>query len=331
MDLADVGHRGFAYVPSFLDRGEVELLRGDFDSVSVEANANYHVRRVSPSVLQQLNDKCQAVAQSVHSGAGIRTNMVNDAVYFATFTERSTIASPKGGRQQFSWHQDHENYWQWQDSWNYLNLYIPIVKPEHQRSNLGVVPFDRLRQRAPDLYEKLVGRGATRVLRRRHGWVIKDDDRGGNVARIDFDLAELEQTPQLSEGDLLLMRGDVIHRTQDASTRRIAVSIRMSDADAIVERSKLARGGMVKAVMMISAASLFEPYFHYFDATRSDTATGADLHRHVQKLKQQRRDGQRAAFSTTRTAFLGRLLREKIRAIRPRARAGSRTPGYGSV
>jgi hypothetical protein len=62
------------------------------------------------------------------------------------------------------------------------------------------------------------------------------------VLSCDFD--EIGDTPQLEAGDLLLLRGDVFHKTQDTDTDRIAISFRMVNSKTIVRRSSLVSFGV---------------------------------------------------------------------------------------
>lgn len=308
--FSDVDTRGFLLIRSFLDEEQIEMLRRDFDSASLEKNANYSLRRISSEALDRLDRQCREIIDQVHLATQVRVNLLNDGIYFATFSEKPTLVKLRPGPQQFPWHQDHENYWLWQDTLNYLNFYIPVVKPILERSNLTLAPFDRFEQLAPDLHRKLVGRGATRVLKSGKGWIVKDDDQGGIVGRLDFDLAEIEETPLLAPGDLLLMRGDLIHRTQDSSTRRIAASIRYINGETEIRRASLASGGLAKAVMMVNGRDMYGPAFESFAAADCDTQSAEQMDGYI---KQQIRTGMP---SMGRAAFFSRLLREKSRGRR---------------
>ena len=48
-----------------------------------------------------------------------------------------------------------------QNHYDYLNFYIPIVKPDIEKSNLCLIPFDVLERESPKAYEFLVRGGAT--------------------------------------------------------------------------------------------------------------------------------------------------------------------------
>lgn len=316
--FSEIDSRGFLVIRSFLDEGQIEMLHRDYEAASLEVNSNYSVRRISQEALEDLERRCQQVVDHIENQSSVRVNVLNDGVYFATFSEKSTLVRLRPGPQQFPWHQDHENYWLWQDTKNYLNFYIPVVKPVAEKSNLAVAPFDRFRELAPEVYQRLIGRGATRVLKTGRKWIIKDDDRGGKVGQLDFDLAQIEETPFLEPGDLLLMRGDLIHRTQDSSTRRIAASIRYINSDTPVRRSALAEGSLAKALMMLNARYLFEPTFRCFESAGSDVLRAGEIDRYLKELRE-RRLKQEAAANSGRIAFLARLAREKLRCRRQRS------------
>lgn len=310
--FSEIDSRGFLLIRSFLDEQQIELLRRDYEAASLEVNANYSVRRISAEAMGSLQDKLEEVVKGVEEHSTVRADLLNDGVYFATFSEKATLTSPRKGPQAFPWHQDHENYWLWQDCKNYLNFYIPVVKPVAEKSNLTVAPFDRFQQLAPDVYQRSIGRGATRVLKSGGSWIVKDDDQGGKVGRLDFDLADIEETPHLQPGDLLLLRGDVFHRTQDSSTRRIAASIRYLNSETKIHRSRIAKGSLAKLVMMLNARYLFEPAFRCFDAADTDVLPAGEIDRYMKELTQRRLKGEEAA-NTGRLAFLARLAREKLR------------------
>jgi len=315
LPFSDLDSRGWILIPSFLDGGEIETLEKDFAAAPLEVNSNYSVRRISPAGLSGLEPRFEEVLGEVREHSSVRVDLLNDGVYFATFAEKATLANPRGGAQQFPWHQDHENYWLWHDTKNYLNFYIPVVKPVLEKSNLTVVPFDRFAARAPQLHAKLLGRGATRVVSSGKKWVIKDDDRGGKVGTLDFDLAEIEETPLLHPGDLLLMRGDLIHRTQDSSTRRIAASIRYINSQTPVPRWSLSRGGLAKSLMMLNARYLFEPAFECFEKAGAETLPAGQIDHYLRELRDLRLAG-KAAANSSKLGFLARLAREKLRRSR---------------
>lgn len=321
VSLSDLDDRGYVLIRGFLTPDEIERLSEDFEKARVGQNSNYHVRRLSVEMNNLVAPKCQALAELIHKESGIDVDTINDAIYFATFTDKRTLTSPSSGRQKFPWHQDHENYWQWQDNKNYLNFCIPVVKPVLEKSNLGLLPFDKFRARNPQLAEKLVGMGASRVLKTWRGWVVRDDNRDRNLGKLGFDPAEIAETPPLAPGDLLLMRGDIIHCTQDADTRRIAISIRMINGQAWVDRSRIVRGGVVKSLMLFNARSIFGPTLQYFSWLKADRLPAVQLNRHMEYIRELEQQGHTAPARYGRMRFLWQLLRERVRALLPRREA----------
>jgi hypothetical protein len=77
------------------------------------------------------------------------------------FTNTETI--------NWDWHQDHEPYYVLQQTQNYINMYIPLVKPDPELSGLCLVPLDKL-----DLSEI----GASRYVANEDHTVVYNDTTG---------------------------------------------------------------------------------------------------------------------------------------------------------
>src|SRR5262249_14288199 len=144
----------------------------------------------------------------------------------------------------FRWHQDHDSYFVFQDHYNYLNCYIPIVKPVREKSNVSIIPMNALRERSPHVFARIRGRGASRFLPLRRFTIVTNDNTGGLHGVLPYDVNELAATPHLAAGDLLLLRGDMIHRTQDTDTDRVAASVRLTNLEGVTDIRHLARGGL---------------------------------------------------------------------------------------
>jgi len=142
-------------------------------------------------------------------------------------------------------------------------------------------------------------------------WVVRDDDQGGNLGTFDFDLSEIEETPHLRPGDLLPLRGDLIHRTQDSSTRRIAASIRYINSGTVVPGSSLVRGSFAKALMMLNARYLFDPVFACFDRSGEQTVRAGEINRYLKEIRAQRLNGM-VAGNTSKIPFLLPIAKEKL-------------------
>lgn len=116
------------------------------------------------------------------------------------------------------WHQDHESFYIVQNHFDYVNFYMPIIKPDPTKSNICLVPFDVLQREAPRAHDFLVRNGAGHFHPVGGRWLATNDDLGGIRASSMRTWRSSRSLPS-SVGDLLLMRGDMVHRTQDSGHR----------------------------------------------------------------------------------------------------------------
>lgn len=215
--------RGYVFQEQFLDEREIASLRADFNSASAD-NKNYPIRELDlknlpPSVAEKLS----MLARLCFPAHDL---MLIGGAYFRI--DRSNLQQSVN----FPWHQDHESYYQHRQHYHYLNFWIPLEKETVEDSNLSVVPFDRLKQADPLLHDVIVGSGATRYYERH---IIQDVT--GCTMRFNCNLDELTYTPHMRPGDLMLVRGDIIHRTQNLRASRMSISFRMIDRHHIINRS----------------------------------------------------------------------------------------------
>lgn len=141
-----------------------------------------------------------------------------------------------------NWHLDHFSYYLYNDHRNWLICYMPVMKPSADLANLAIVPSDVLEAKDPELSRRTQGRGAMRFRRVEPDtiewfemrfpresiavgdWFAIDDFDDSTMGwKINVDLEECKVVPKLNVHDLLIMRADVIHRTNDAGTDRISI------------------------------------------------------------------------------------------------------------
>ena len=216
--------RGFHVQRNFVSSELVAAFAGDYDDGLTAANQVYSLGLPAAENLARLRPRIEALIKAL-SSSSFRPTRIGGGVFFAT-----------GNGINFGWHQDHESYFINQTHRNYLNVYIPVVKPKAAKSNLTIVPVDNFAEAVPELWSRLEGGGAS-TFRQQGGrrW-ISDDCAGGVIGELDFDLDDLAETPELRAGDALLMRGDLFHRTQDNDTNRVALSVRVSGDQHTVTR-----------------------------------------------------------------------------------------------
>jgi hypothetical protein len=268
----DLHTRGYVVVPAFLSHQNIEMILADYWKQPVSHNKNYAIKLPSPALLEQLAPQLRTIANHTETHA----TLIPGGLYFDTQPDRTGRVSERSPA--FPWHQDHESWYLLNNHVRYLNCYIPVLKPVREKSNLSVLPWDQLSSRSMQAYRKLYGRGAHRLVVSGSTTQIFDDNNDDNNMTINFDVDQLSITPFLSAGDLLVLRGDTIHRTQDVETRRVALSVRMVDPDLIVHRSQLADGGSVKYQLLINNRTSWQCFLDTFDAAGETALSCRELY-----------------------------------------------------
>lgn len=305
--LEDLDSAGYVVMRSFLNDAEIARFEADHAAAALRPDTSYEVRQVSAAARSSIDDKLAATARAVAHASSVRVDVVSSGVFgSAYFTTEGDVGA--------AWHQDTVSYFAYQNHHDYLNFYIPIIKPVREKSNLRVIPFDAFAARSPELSSRIRGRGATRFVVKDGATIVHDNNAGGTHGVLPYALDELAVTPQLDRGDLLLLRGDVIHRTEDTQTRRVAVSIRMMNRQTRVRRAELVRGGFLKAAVMTSGRRDFKQLFDCFDAAGKDELTIGEL----TELEAHRA---RPARPTSHVGFLAFLMWNRMRErLAPRAK-----------
>jgi hypothetical protein len=226
----DLHDKGFAVIQRFLDRPAIEALLAGFDKGRPPQDYPFGFKLIGRAPLKAAWSRIEPALAEIRTQTSIKADVINFLTlshYITTrFAERSSLL-----------HQDFDlDYKLTRDHLNYLNFWIPLRKPDAAKSNVTLVPFDALRAKCPADEARLVGAGGHRFVPRngktaiygKYGSILSDDGSAEPSGVLDFDLEEIAITPALEEGDLLLMRGDVIHRTQDVDTDRVAASVRVT-------------------------------------------------------------------------------------------------------
>jgi hypothetical protein len=278
----DLNTKGFVHVKGFLSAAERKYLYDDYlknrPTQRTESNAYAYNVAVSWMAMLRLESKIYHAASTVREATGLDADMSVSAIFWVIEKDIESLV----------WHQDHD-YYIFQQQRQYLNFFMPIVKGDLHHSNLCLVPLDQLRARAPAHYGRIEARGAQHFFPGSPGTPTSvTDDENGEEYQLPVDIEELKVTPELEAGDLLLLRGDVIHRTQDTETPRIAVSFRRTCSTAMIDMARLMSGSPAKQRMMARLASshtesMISPLFQCLSDLKVDRLTARQLMEHVRK------------------------------------------------
>lgn len=245
-----VQEEGYTVLRNFIEDSFVQELRELYNSPRA-ATSPYHyggMREVDlhlmPSQVEQ-NIKRAASAFSRDSGFKSTAHTLVSAIFIKS-SNKSTA---------FAFHGDADPYIIMGDTRNEYNFYLMLEKQEKSTANLGVVPVGWIRQVAPGLHSVSEGRGALRfseVLDGNKKLSANDstppymllDDNTGRIYPMAFRMEDIECTPHLQPGDVLVLRGDVLHRTQPHCHERLSITIRLWPSDHELNVSKMLDGSL---------------------------------------------------------------------------------------
>lgn len=261
--LKDLENAGFTIIPNFLTTTELDGFLQDFPLARQSDNQNYQISFVSESLKLKLMEKIKPWLDAVCD----QTNLVVDTVIpCANYMDSAHV--------NFCWHQDHESYYVCQQHYNYLNFYIPIIKPDPTRTGMSIIPADAILNYS-DAFENS---GATKFFPVGGKTEVLNDDTGDNYF-LPVNIDELSVSPVLRPGDLLLMRGDVIHKTQDQDTHRVAISIRCTSGGSIIDLTRLLSGPPRKQEMLGKNPTAYNRILEIFKTHGSDQITTTEFYR----------------------------------------------------
>lgn len=239
LDLTALQTDGYTVIQNFLTSDDLERLQNDYQTQKDIAlakgfvNKNYNLIYGTHLIEDKISSILIQLAQ--------QTDLVVDLIMPHSQYWDTTLADvPK-------FHCDHEIYFYWQNLYNTLNFWIPIIKPSRTELGLTVIPFSKLLEVCPDITrEHIIGKGAKIFSRIDDTYTIMHDDETGKSHRLTVDLDKLQIIPEVAAGDLILMRGDCIHRTQGTAGHRVALSVKCANSKTILKKDQLVSGSMIK-------------------------------------------------------------------------------------
>ena len=214
-NFANLLDQSYCVVKNFLNSDDLTQLSQDFDLIKTTEflNPNFNILPVGKKIkIDNILSKIEVLSKDIQDSVNIATNFTSTPIYFSI---------PHGVN--FGYHQDHESWFLYGDHTNYLSIWIPIIKPTKELTNVIVLDLGRLLLDHPEL-EFLKNYGATRFEADSTSRIF--DDNTGKEIELNFNLDDYSECPKLDQGDALVMRGYCIHKTQDTSTDRVAISAR---------------------------------------------------------------------------------------------------------
>ena len=271
---ASLEERGFCVVPEFLSREEIDFLVAEFDACpdySPPAKTKHAARHLGDKpvagqtgalrsnakgrkeTFQRIRPRMEAFAQGV-TGA-------KAALYQILYLQTPVT--------DLSCHQDHDHFFLTEYNRTHLNYWIPLVKPSPSEAGLRLIPWDRLGEKSPRLFNLCRRSGASKLYSLRDGGTLYISDWSGvHYHEENLEIEDVMETPEVGPGDLLLLRVNTIHATQTTDDRRLAVSLRTCDPETPIDWHRVA--GSPTPAMMRNLANQSPLTLPVFQATQEN-------------------------------------------------------------
>ena len=238
INYQDLETKGFIIIPNFFGDSMITNLINHYNSINdkVNLNQNYDVLNSKSHLGPYVNP----VLNSITENTNIKVNIpLSSSTYF------------NNHKFEFGWHQDHEPYYIFQNMYNGVQCWIPIIKPDKTEGGLGLIPNDVLESKCPDLFKnQILGRGAKQFkIMPNNTTIMINDDIGGETV-LPFSLEEIAVYPNLEPGDLLVFRQDVIHKSQTSKSARVSISVRAFNRDGVITKEHFLSGPNSKREMI---------------------------------------------------------------------------------
>lgn len=288
---SDLGTRGALVLRGLLTPGELRRQQHLFEARPRGPSIAriYHATRAAPEAIAPIAGLVEGLLPELRATTRLTPTAINEfGSYFAT-TDVS-----------LGWHTDSLSYYKHQSHRSYINFWIPLAKPDRARGGLSFIPMDRLARECPEIHAIVAGHGAA-------AWEpgLFTGDAGGREIDVatPVDPSALAESPALEPGDALVLRGDVLHRTQDRTPGRIALSIRAHDCAYPLERRRFFSMGARKyRRLMLERSRDLVALAALFTFGGRERLTVPELERFVQRAKE-RSPTELALYQAARLAF----------------------------
>jgi hypothetical protein len=267
-NLKDLETKGFVIIPNFFDKPVLDQIIADYNTQKIKfinngsTNKNYKTFKSK----HFSSDYFRELLKLISENTNITVNIVRP---FPTYFDNKLI--------NFQWHQDHEPYFKFQDMYNAINFWIPIIKNDKTKSGLGIIPQDVLASCCPEIFKKhIIGQGA-KSFYLKEGVQYMQNDQMGSISRLPIHLEDIAVYPEIKVNDLVILRQDVIHRTADSLTDRIAISIRSLNKDTVLTKSHFLTNCQKKQEMMDKNPRFYTKLYNKFITEDYDEILISDI------------------------------------------------------
>ncbi len=266
-NLKDLETKGYVVIPKFFSQDLIEKLVEHYKQEKERflktggVNKNIPVINSRHFLLPELTPLMNEISENTNISIDIARRT-------CTYFDNTIYSWP--------WHVDHELYYLYQDTYNLVNCWAPIIKPCKTTGGLGLIPTDALINRCPEIFKnQILGRGAKWFKLADHKTIMVNDDIGGETA-LPFNIEDIAVYPEIDVGDMLLWRQDVIHKT-DSRSDRVAVSVRCLNSNTVLTREKFLSGSHKQRDIMHKNPSAYIAHHELFVGHNLEQITIGEL------------------------------------------------------
>ena len=214
---------GYMVIRQFLSLEEIREYTNFYTVVKSQSLVNVAFEKNRPEALLGLP------YFSLHKKIDELVERINQCTDFNLNYRRPSAAFFDTSITSLMWHQDDDTEQYHGKLYRSVNFWMPITKPDPNKSGLCLVSPLKLKQIDQAAYDGVIGRGDIGFIEEPNKTTVINRHTHEVVCTFDFEIEPLAETPTLHTGDLLLFRGDVPHRTQDHDTDRVAIGVRCSN------------------------------------------------------------------------------------------------------
>lgn len=277
-NLHDLETKGFVVLKNFFNNEDVSLLldlyRGEKEKLSDTGFANPRYNIVTLDAPNAITSKIESILKEISATTDL---CVDSAQKSVSYYDTDYV--------NWKWHQDLEPYLIFQDSYNAINFWFPLVKPDPDGSGLSLVPMDRLIDADPTVVqEKILRHGGKGFWVKDDGTTEVKDHVSDKKYIIDVNINEIMETPNVVPGDVIAFRYDVLHKTQpDAVPGRISASIRCYNSQGYISRNHLISSGGSEKSDSIEKIKIFSLINKFFDLKKVDIVQLSEISEIINK------------------------------------------------
>jgi len=289
IDLSLLETQGFLVVSNFLNSKEVAVLKWGYEQLRSSnsgdiTDENYYKEYekmfgVPSPVASLIHPRIKQMSEQITASTDITIDFVESQCN-GFYADLKFINGNDGNDSTLVWHQDQGAWTYHQQSYNYINFYIMVDKENPNITNLSVVPQDELANRIPDEIDRIIKLGAQRFFPKDKETLVKNDNTDEEYV-LPINIEDIAKSPNLLPGDVLLVRGDIIHRSQDNLAPRIAASFRVFQNTSPINKQTLLSGGVEKQRYLKNNSNRIKPILDAFEYYGRDEITYLEYYNHM--------------------------------------------------